>query len=200
MPSPSAIVGCARTASASLLGSARQHRHLHDCHDFAGRGADHRKAENAIVILADKNFHEALSLAGRLRPQHRITGNLATRTMMPWRSASRSLSPTWASGGSVNMQYGISRSRVLRFPPSDFPDNPKIVLRHVRELRAAGAFPDRPDLGRGCFEALIHSDVAATVHLHTGLPRGRCRRYWQYALPRPEYRYPGFFARLMPCA
>ena len=68
------------------------------------------------------------------------------------------------------MQYGINRSRVPRFPPLQIiPNNPKIVLRHVRELRAAGAFPDRPDLGRGCFEALIHSDVAATVHLHTGL-------------------------------
>src|SRR6516164_7253316 len=49
------------------------------------------------------------------------------------------------------------------------PNNPKIVLRHVRELRAAGAFPERPDFGRGCFEPLIDADVAATVHPHTGL-------------------------------
>ena len=55
-----------------LVGSARQHRHLHDSHDFACGGADHRKAENAIIVLVDKDFHEACSLAGRLRPQHRI--------------------------------------------------------------------------------------------------------------------------------
>ena len=47
-----------------------------------------------------------------------LIGSLATRTEMPWRCASRSLIPTWASGGSVNMQYGTSRSRVLRLPPA----------------------------------------------------------------------------------
>ena len=31
-----------------------------------------RPAENVIVVLADKGFHETLSLTGRLRPQHRI--------------------------------------------------------------------------------------------------------------------------------
>jgi putative ABC transport system substrate-binding protein len=36
---------------------------------------------------------------------------------MPWRWASPSLKPTRASGGSVNMQYGTSRSRLVRFPP-----------------------------------------------------------------------------------
>ena len=49
------------------------------------------------------------------------------------------------------------------------PDNPKIVLRHVRELRAAGAFPERPYSGRRCFQAVIDTDVASTVHLHTCL-------------------------------
>src|SRR6516225_10589941 len=49
------------------------------------------------------------------------------------------------------------------------PNNAKIVLRHVRELRAAGAFSDCPDFGRSCFKALIDADIAATVHLNTGL-------------------------------
>ena len=47
-----------------------------------------------------------------------LVGSLATRAITPWRAASRSLSPTWASGGGpVNMQYGTNRSRVLRLPP-----------------------------------------------------------------------------------
>src|SRR5437899_2084114 len=45
-------------------------------------------------------------------------GSFATRTAMPWRWASRSLKPTRASGGSVNMQYGTSRLRVVRSPPA----------------------------------------------------------------------------------
>src|SRR5229473_1705886 len=44
-------------------------------------------------------------------------GSFATRTAMPWRWASSSLKPTRASGGSVNMQYGTSRSRLVRVPP-----------------------------------------------------------------------------------
>ena len=55
------------------------------------------------------------------------------------------------------------------FPAQIVPNDPKVVEGYVGELRAAGAFPDRPDFGRGRFQALIDSDVAATVHLHTGL-------------------------------
>ena len=45
-------------------------------------------------------------------------GNLPTRAAIPWRCASRSLNPMCASGGSVNTQYGTSRSPVLRAPPA----------------------------------------------------------------------------------
>ena len=47
-----------------------------------------------------------------------LIGNLPTRTAMPCRCASRSLNPICASGGSVNTQYGTSRSPVLRAPPA----------------------------------------------------------------------------------
>jgi hypothetical protein len=46
--------------------------------------------------------------------------SVAMRAVTPWRWASPSRSPTWASGGSVNTQYGINRSRVLRLPPARF--------------------------------------------------------------------------------
>jgi hypothetical protein len=60
-------------------------------------------------------------------PSTESMGSLATRAMTPWRSASPSLSPTRARGGSVNMQYGTSRSRVLRFPP--LPARQPTILR-----------------------------------------------------------------------
>ena len=53
---------------------ASQHRRLYDSHDFTGGSADHGEAEDAIVVLTDKNFHKALPLARRLRSQHRIHG------------------------------------------------------------------------------------------------------------------------------
>ena len=48
---------------------AGQHRRLHDSHDLASLRADHGEAENAVVIRADENLHEALLLADRLRSQ-----------------------------------------------------------------------------------------------------------------------------------
>ena len=68
------------------------------------------------------------------------------------------------------MQYGISRSRVLRFPPAKIvPDDPKVVDGYVRELWAAGTFADGPDLGRARLQPLIDANVATTVQLNAGL-------------------------------
>src|SRR5215468_6908137 len=152
------------------IGRASQHRHLHYSHDFAGCGADHREAKNVIVILPDKNFHEALSLAGRLRPQHRIhrqsrdadDNALAFRiafTQSNMRERRISKHAVWDQ---PVVRAAISSAQIV-------PNNAKIVLRDVRELWAAGAFPDRPDVSGGCFEALIDADVAATIHLNTDL-------------------------------
>jgi hypothetical protein len=38
------------------------HRCLHRRHHLTGGGPDHGEAEDAVVILTDKSFHEALSL------------------------------------------------------------------------------------------------------------------------------------------
>jgi hypothetical protein len=39
---------------------------VHCGHDFAGRGANHREAKDAIVTIADKGLHKALSLISLL--------------------------------------------------------------------------------------------------------------------------------------
>src|SRR5215468_487839 len=46
-----------------------QHRRLHCGDDLAGFGANHREADNAVVIT-DKSLHEALFFVSCLRPQH----------------------------------------------------------------------------------------------------------------------------------
>ena len=45
----------------------------------------------------------------------------------------------------------------------------KSSIGHVRELRAAGAFPERPDIGRGRLQPLIDANVAAIIQLDAGL-------------------------------
>ena len=49
------------------------------------------------------------------------------------------------------------------------PDDPKVVDRDVRKLRAAGAFPDRPDIGRRRLQPVIDANVAVSVQLDAGL-------------------------------
>jgi hypothetical protein len=50
------------------IGQVCHHRRLHDGHNFAGLGTDHRKAEDAVVTCADNGLHEALCLVCRRRP------------------------------------------------------------------------------------------------------------------------------------
>ena len=49
------------------------------------------------------------------------------------------------------------------------PDDPKVVVGYVRKLRAAGTFPDGPDIGRGRLQPLIDANVATIVQLDAGL-------------------------------
>src|SRR5215831_14471761 len=116
--SPSSIVGCARTASRSLE---------------YGRFASIAVCTAAMTspasepIIVKPRIRSSSPTRAFMKPclssvvcvrSTALIGSLATRTETPWRCASLSVNPTRASGGSVNMQYGISRSRVLRFPPA----------------------------------------------------------------------------------
>ena len=58
----------------------------------------------------------------------------------------------------MNMQYGISRSRVVRacpaMPREIVAHDAEVVECHVCELRAPGALAHRPNAGRGRLQAL----------------------------------------------
>jgi len=49
------------------------------------------------------------------------------------------------------------------------PDDAKVILGCVRELWAAGAFADSPDIGRRCLQPLIDANVPTSVQLDAGL-------------------------------
>ena len=98
-----------------------------------------------------------------------LIGSVATRAAMPWRFASPSLKPTWASGGSVNMQMwhepivrAASTSRQI------VADDAKVVLGDVGELRAAGAFAHRPNVRCTRLQPLVDTNVATIVEADAG--------------------------------
>jgi len=97
---------------------------------LTGLGPDHREAEDPIVTCRGRALSSSPAVRPPLcNPQHaRSWAASPPESATPWRCASRSLSPTWASGGSVNTQYGISLSRVLRLPPAKIVlDDPEVV-------------------------------------------------------------------------
>src|SRR5262249_41191164 len=49
------------------------------------------------------------------------------------------------------------------------PDDPKVIAGDVRELRAAGAVPHGPDVGRSGLQPFIDANIAASVQLDPGL-------------------------------
>jgi hypothetical protein len=117
---PSAIVGCAK-AGVSVSVEYESRANIAVC-----TAAMTSPASAPIIIKPRirssfwpiRAFMKPCLRSVACAPSTEFIGNLATRTMIPWRSASPSLSPTWASGGSVNMQYETSRPRVLRFLPA----------------------------------------------------------------------------------
>ena len=123
-PSPSDIVGCARIASRQVC----QHRRLHDGHDFASLGTDHRKAQDAVVTRPDKDLHEAQCLAGRRRPSyaaHRQPGDPHRHTSLL----------CFAFAQSDVSERRLGKHAVRNQPPARaavragqiVPDDPKVV-------------------------------------------------------------------------
>src|SRR5215510_1113459 len=147
-----------------------QHRRLHRGDDLAGLGANHREAENAVVIPTHKSLHEALSFSGCLRPQHNVRRQFRD-----------------AHGDALALRFAFSQSHVRKWrvrehavwnqpvaraalPAGQIVLNDlKVVGGYVRELWAAGAFPDGPHLGGARLQPLVNANVAATVQLNTGL-------------------------------
>ena len=67
----------------------RHHRGLDDGQNFAGLGADHGEAQNAIVARADHRLHEAGFLLGRLCAQDLAHRQLSDGAGTPWRRAAQ---------------------------------------------------------------------------------------------------------------
>src|SRR5262249_8937522 len=99
----------------------------------------------------------------------RFIGNLATRIPTPSRCASRSLKPTCASCGSVNMQYGTSRPRAFVSSSQVLPNNAEIIAGYMGELRAAGTISHRPHTGSASLQPIVDADEAAPVQCNAGL-------------------------------
>ena len=49
------------------------------------------------------------------------------------------------------------------------PDDPKVVVGYMRELRAAATFAHGPDVGRGRFQPLVDANVTTAVQLDPGV-------------------------------
>ena len=65
------MVGCARTASRTRgYGNWPRIAICMAAIHFTRVGADHRKAQDAIVVGTDDGFHEAMFFAARLGAQH----------------------------------------------------------------------------------------------------------------------------------
>src|SRR5262249_37334374 len=147
-----------------------QHRDLYSGQDLTGVGADHREAEDPVVTLTDDRLHEAVALVGRLRPQHR--GRRQLRHARGHALASRvALAAPDVGGGRIrehdvgdqpSARGAIASGQVVQ-------NDPEVVDGHVRELRAAGAFSDGPDPGRGGLEPLVDPHVPAVVQLDADL-------------------------------
>src|SRR6516225_3754341 len=95
-------------------------------------------------------------------------GSFATRAATPWRFASASFNPTWARGGSVNMQYGTSRARVLRSPPARL----SLMMRKSSSDACVNCgLPAHSPIAQtlGAVQPLIDANVPTSVQLDAGL-------------------------------
>jgi len=130
------------------MGQVGEHRRLHHRHDLAGLWPDHGEAENAIVGLVHQDLHEALHLHDRLRPQHAAHRQLGDARL---NVLALSVALTQAHMGKRRLsEHAVGDQPVVRAPLSAgkiVPDDAEVVLGDMRELRAAGAFAERPDLG-----------------------------------------------------
>src|SRR5262252_8658569 len=57
-------------------------------------------------------------------------------------------------------------------------DDAEVIDRHMRKLRAAGTFAERPDPGRRRLQSLVDADVAAAVQLDSHFFEADAGRVW----------------------
>src|SRR5262245_61361045 len=146
-----------------------QHRRLHRGDDLAGLGANHREAENAVVIT-DKSLHESMCFGTCLLPHHRAYRQLrdAYFDALAFRFG---FAQPHARKRRVR-KHAVRNQPIARaavFAREIVLNDPEIVGGYVGELWAPGAFPDGPHLGGARLQPLVNANVAATVQLNTGL-------------------------------
>src|SRR5205807_3728452 len=112
-------------------------------------GTNHCEAKNAVVARGDKRLHEALCFVDGVRPQH-----CARRQFCGTRFDTLTSSLAFAQSHSCQRRICKHTERKLAVarravcPSQIVPNDTEVVERHMGELRAASALPDRPDVGR----------------------------------------------------
>src|SRR6516165_4093662 len=152
------------------MGKACQHCRLHCSHNFTGRGTNHRETKYAIVAVANKSFHKALPLIGRLRPKYRLH-------RQPCNAGEDTLAFRFAFAKPYASERGIGEHAIWNQPIAGaaistcevVTYDSKIVFRYVRELWTASAFPDGPHIWRACLQSAIDANVTAPVQFDAGL-------------------------------
>lgn len=152
----------------SRIRKAREHGRLYGGHYLACFGADHRESEDA-VIRADDHLHEALLLAGRVCTQHgahrQSRDACADRLPACLRFAQAHMGERRVGEHAIGDEAVARRAVRAR---EIGPDDLTVVGRGVGELRAAGAFPERPYPRCGRLEPLVDAYIAALVRLDAG--------------------------------
>src|SRR6516225_2661241 len=143
---------------------------MHRSHNFTGCGTNHREAKDAVVAVANKGFHKALSLIGGLRPKYRIH-------RQPCDAGKDTLAFRFAFAKPDAGERGIGEHAIRNQPIAGatsssrqiVTDDAKIVFGYVGELWTAGAFPDGPYVWRACLQSAIDANVTAPVQFNAGL-------------------------------
>jgi hypothetical protein len=153
-----------------LIWKLCQHRGLHHGHDLSRLGAEHREAENEVIICADHGFHETLRLVRRLCSQHGAHRQLRD----PHRDAV-ALRVAFAQSHVRERRIGkhaIGHEPIARaalFSGQVVPDDAEVVPGDMSELRAAGAVTHGPHVGRGGLQPLIDANVTASIQHDPGV-------------------------------
>ena len=143
---------------------------MHHSHHFAGRGANHREAKDAIVAVANKSFHKAFPLIGRLRPKHGVHWQLcdpnddalAFRFAFAQPDTGERRISEHAIWNKPIASAAISACEIVAY-------NSEIVFGYVRELGAAGAFSQRPNIWRTRLQSAIDANVIASVQFNASV-------------------------------
>ena len=143
---------------------------MHHSHNFTGGGTNHREPKDAIVAVANQSFHKAFPLIGRLGPEHGVhrqlcdanDDTLAFRFAFAQPDAGERRISEHAIWNQAVARAAISACEIIAY-------DAEIVFGYVRELWAAGAFPQCPCIRRARLQSVVDTNVTASVQFNAGL-------------------------------